>query len=139
MQEENNFSNLTKDEDNQGKKWDYIISFSSVSRTRFEFITCLLVLYDCIMLPFDIAFDIYKTLPPNMVVLHEIINTTLKIFYFIDFCICFRKAYLDERTGREVRNPKLIAIRYVKFYFWFDLVAIIPFELLSNSVSLKQI
>ena len=91
------------------------------------------------MLPFDIAFDIYKTLPPNMITLHEIIDNTLKIFYFIDFCICFRKAYLDDRTGREVRNPKLIAKRYLMFYFWFDLVAIMPFELISSSASLKQI
>ena len=58
LEGEQGFASGKTDECEHHKQWDFIISFNSVNRIRFEFITCLLVLYDCIMLPFDIAFDI---------------------------------------------------------------------------------
>lgn len=39
-------------------KTDFIIDPSSVNRLRFEFLTCILVFYDIIMLPFNLAFDV---------------------------------------------------------------------------------
>ena len=39
-------------------KTDFIINHSSVNRLRFEFLTCILVFYDIIMLPFNLAFDV---------------------------------------------------------------------------------
>ena len=41
---------------------DFIIGHSSLNRLRFEFVTCILVIYDCIMLPFNLAFDLEKVL-----------------------------------------------------------------------------
>jgi hypothetical protein len=49
----------------------------------------------------------------------------------IDVVIGFRKAYLNEKTGREVRDPKLIAKKYLKSYFIIDLLSGIPFELFT--------
>jgi hypothetical protein len=65
--------------------------------------------------------------------IHNIITLTLRIVYIVDFFLGFRKAYLDDRTGREVRKPCLIAKRYLKFYFWVDLLSVIPFDLISGS------
>jgi len=36
-------------------------------------------------------------------------------------------------TGQEVRCPKKIAIRYLKFYFWIDMLSAVPFNLLSEN------
>ena len=40
----------------------------------------------------------------------------------------FRKSYINARTGREIRDPVLIAKKYLKFYFWVDAYAAIPFD-----------
>lgn len=50
----------------------------------------------------------------------------------MDIILCFRKAYLRERSGQEVRDPKLIAKQYLKFYFWIDTISAIPFDLFLN-------
>ena len=131
-------SSFHKDLPGVDKKNDCIISFNSVNRIRFEFLTCLLVLYDCIMLPFDIAFDSKKALHPNMEIIHSVIDEVLKLVYLIDFCLCFRKAYLDERIGKEIRDPRLIAIRYLKCYFWFDLLSVLPFKWFTDNVYLYE-
>ena len=63
----------------------------------------------------------------------EIIVNTIASFntfiYVSDIVLGFRKAYLNEKTGRECRNPTLIAKRYVKSYFIIDLLSAIPFDL----------
>ena len=65
--------------------------------------------------------------------IHNIIDLTLRTVYIVDFLLGFRKAYLDDRTGREVREPWRITKRYLKFYFWIDLLSVIPFNLISDS------
>ena len=54
----------------------------------------------------------------------------IKAVFMIDLVIGFRKAYLNEQIGREVRNPWKIAKRYLKFYFWIDLISALPFDLI---------
>ena len=114
-------------------KRDCIIGHSSLNRLRFEFVTCILVIYDCVMLPFNLAFDLEKVLSVQAMRIHNIIDLTLRTVYIVDFLLGFRKAYLDDRTGREVREPWKITKRYLKFYFWIDLLSVIPFDLISDS------
>jgi hypothetical protein len=57
--------------------------------------------------------------------------------YIIDFFLGFFKSYLDDRTGREIRDKKTISIKYLKFYFWFDLVSILPVNIVSDNSYLR--
>lgn len=122
----------------EGKN-DYIVSYSSVNRLRFEFLCSVLVCYDCVMLPFSLSFELLLVFSPGVMVMHNIINTFIRLIYLMDFCLCFRKAYLDERVGQEVRDPWRIFKRYVRFLFWVDLMSIIPFDLFSQSFSLYSL
>lgn len=54
----------------------------------------------------------------------------LKTVFMVDVIIGFRKAYMNEATGKEIRDPWKIAKRYLKFYFWIDLISSIPFDLI---------
>ena len=54
-----------------------------------------------------------------------------------DCVLGFRKAYLDEKTGRECRDPKSIAKNYIKTSFFIDLMSGIPFDLLTDNTFLK--
>ena len=65
--------------------------------------------------------------------IHNIIDLMLRTVYIVDFLLGFRKAYMDDRTGREVREPCRITTRYLKFYFWVDLLSVIPYDLISDS------
>jgi len=53
------------------------------------------------------------------------------LFFAIDIVIGFRKGYLNEKTGMEERDPKLIAKNYLKSHFITDLLSGIPFELFT--------
>lgn len=56
--------------------------------------------------------------------------------FALDCIIGFRKAYLDDKTGQECRDPKMIAEHYIKGYFFFDLMSGIPFDLMSDNIVL---
>ena len=48
--------------------------------------------------------------------------------FFLDLILGFRRAYINEKTGYEVICPNKIAIRYLKFYFWVDLLGCLPLD-----------
>jgi hypothetical protein len=56
------------------------------------------------------------------------------VVFATDFLLGFRKAYLNEQTGREERDPTKIAKNYIKTFFFIDLMSGIPFDLLTNNI-----
>jgi heme/copper-type cytochrome/quinol oxidase subunit 4 len=74
-------------------------------------------------------------------------DEVVKVIHFIQYMIVivfatdcilgFRKAYLDEKTGQECRDPKSIAKNYIKTFFFIDLMSGIPFDLLTDNTFLK--
>lgn len=61
-------------------------------------------------------------------------NGIIDFIFFLDICISFRTTYLDERTGLEVRQTKLLAISYLKGQFTIDVLATIPFDTLAELI-----
>lgn len=57
--------------------------------------------------------------------------------FSLDVIIGFRKAYLNNKTGGEVRDPILIAKKYLKSHFIIDLLSGIPFELFTDNWFLR--
>lgn len=105
----------------------------------FEFMTCIMVIYDCVMTPFYLAFgrDDNSIFTKRTLIILDTITFLINLVYIIDVIIGFRKAYLNKKTGREVRDPKIIAIKYVKSHFVIDLLSGIPFELVSDKWYLR--
>lgn len=54
--------------------------------------------------------------------------------FLLDIIITFRTAFVDH-SGNAIFDPKLIADRYVKSMFVIDLVAALPFHLVSPAIS----
>jgi potassium voltage-gated channel Eag-related subfamily H protein 6 len=51
------------------------------------------------------------------------------LIFLTDMTFTFRTAYVDlENDDNIVTNPKKIALRYLGFWFWVDLLAINPFD-----------
>ena len=57
-----------------------------------------------------------------------ILNLTIDLSFFFDILITFFTAYFDEEKLILVTDKKIIARGYVKFWFWLDLISIIPFD-----------
>ena len=57
-----------------------------------------------------------------------VINTTVDVSFFIDIVITFFTAFFDEKHMTLITDKKIIACTYLKFWFWLDLISIVPFD-----------
>lgn len=88
-----------------------------------DYISILLILYQCFMIPFRIFFIISST---NDTVLN-IFEFTQDFFFLIDIIINFNLGYISK--GVLVLNRKRIFFNYVKFWFWLDFISSFPFQI----------
>lgn len=108
-------------------------------RIRWDLWIILLVVYNAIKEPLAIAYIEIETTGL------EIFGYFVDINFIIDLIFNFRTTYINEKTGLEVKNGKLIAKYYVlQWRFYLDVLSIIPFELMldatetsSNSIIFK--
>lgn len=122
--------------DESDSKYRFIISPFSRNLLIFNFLTCNLVVYDCIMVPFKNTFgsNIFDDDTKRVL---DIIDSSIKFVFAIDVILGFRKAYVNEKTGTIQRDSVKIALRYLKLYFWIDLVSAIPFDLFIDNGLLR--
>ncbi len=48
--------------------------------------------------------------------------------FFVDMCVTFNTGYVDEETEKLIDDRKLIARRYIAFWFWIDIISTIPID-----------
>lgn len=88
----------------------------------------LLAFWNCISIPFDVAFE------PNDNMTYIIVEYIIDICFFIDILVAFRTTYINSKTGFEVVEGSKIALNYINGdyiltgRFFVDLAASIPFE-----------
>ena len=58
----------------------------------------------------------------------ELIGWIVDVAFFIDIIANFFTTYIHEKTDTEITSISQISIRYLKFYFWIDLIAIVPID-----------
>jgi hypothetical protein len=58
------------------------------------------------------------------------IDIIIEFLFFFDMMFCFLQEYQDDETYTMNSSFKLIAIHYAKGSFFFDFLAIIPFDLI---------
>jgi hypothetical protein len=56
------------------------------------------------------------------------------VMFALDIVFCFLTSYTDKYNKLEVTDIKLIANRYLRGWFWIDLLSIIPFEAILNTM-----
>jgi len=96
------------------KRNNYIISYYNRTQIKFDFLTCCLVLFDCIMTPVKNAYgDHVLHGSSHFFILLRLVDYSIKIIFVVDIILSFRRAFLNDRSGKEIRVPKLIAIRYL--------------------------
>jgi Ion transport protein len=86
------------------------------------------VIYAVAEIPFSIGFLGDEVMPIIIVALDDI----LVIVFWIEIVLSFNCAYVDAKTRLVVTDRKQIAIRYCKFWFWFDLVSAAPLRQIAT-------
>ena len=56
--------------------------------------------------------------------------TITDVFFLIDLILTFFTSVPDEKRVYEITDKEVIAKKYLKGWFWIDLVSILPFDIL---------
>lgn len=107
-----NDDDIIKVKDHHELEHRWIISYYSPLIRKWDFITCILVLYDCFMVPFKNTFGQKNFTHPSIDASNIFSKQTNSILLYVDFCIKlvfaadvilgFRKAYINDKTGQQV-------------------------------------
>jgi hypothetical protein len=115
---------------------NFFIQETGEFRKYWELLIICLALYNALVIPIQIFFQ------PNPIwVSTDAIRCTdalVDLLFLIDIIFEFRTTYLEPKLGVEIREPGLIAKRYLRGTFFLDFVSSVPFNALfeSNTVFL---
>lgn len=96
-------------------------------RITWDFISIVLIIYEMFVIPFMLGFDMSE------VDFFQKTNLIIDTFFMADMLMSFTTSYYSE--GILITTRKQIAINYVKFWFWFDLVASFPYSWVDFAVN----
>lgn len=82
----------------------------------------LLVIYSVVIIPFRIGFE--QTPDISLSIFDSIIDFS----FAIDIALTFNTAVDDPQTDLLIVGRSTIASKYLKFWFWIDLLSTIPFD-----------
>ena len=86
----------------------------------------VLILYSVIIVPFRIGFQVTQS--PIEFIVDSIVDT----LFFIDIIANFNTSYVDVATEITVVDRKLIAMNYLRFWFWLDILSTVPVDTILN-------
>ena len=116
-------------EEQQAKVGTCIINPNSKWKLRWDIYIMVMMVMAAIFTPWQLAFVEDDTLG------WIILNCTIDVSFLIDIIVTFFTAYYDEKAMNKVTDKKVIAKGYLKFWFWLDLLSIIPFDQILKSTS----
>jgi len=112
-------------------------------KKRWNQFIVLLVIYNCWSIPIIIGFNLYgpryypengvqgpnEGYPPGLYNYGLMTwDYIVDCFFLVDMLLTFRTTYFDE-DNELVLDKKVIAKAYLKWAFWIDLVALVPWEI----------
>lgn len=86
-----------------------------------------LILYEIIAIPFSISFDF---------TISEGFDIMVDLIFVTDIFLNFNTSYYF--NGNPIFNRNKIALNYLKFWFWIDLIASFPYDLITDSSQSKN-
>jgi hypothetical protein len=104
------------------KRSHWLIDPRSRFRQSWDMMLALWVLYICWGVPFALGFSWYKESDGQYA-----LSVMLDIFFVSDIFLNFRTGYIN--NGFVIMDAKRIVRKYLKFWFWVDLLGSIPVEL----------
>nr|XP_054749999.1 potassium voltage-gated channel subfamily H member 8-like [Lytechinus pictus] len=112
------------------KKSRAIVLHYSIMKSVWDWCVLLATLYIAIVVPFNAAVH-----QENELVI-TILDIIIEIIFIIDVAINFRTTYVS-KSGKVVYEARAIGLNYLRSWFFIDLLAAVPFDILTQIFSLK--
>lgn len=103
---------------------------------RWDILSIILLVFVMFVTPFEVAY--LSTSVNGLFVINRIID----FFFIVDMVIQFFLMFRDEEKGVLIKKQDQIIKRYLSGWFWIDLVAILPFDMIgviANSDDLNNL
>ena len=115
-----------------------LISYDSKIKSIFDIIVLIMVNISSIIILYDFCF-VETDNKNNDLFLDNPLYFIIEAFFIVFIILQFFQTYQDPSTLLIITDFKLIALRYIKGWFFIDLLSIIPFEFFipSSDSSLK--
>ncbi|KAK7939919.1 hypothetical protein WMY93_003245 [Mugilogobius chulae] len=114
------------------KKSRLILLHYSVSKALWDWLILLATFYVAVTVPYDVCFVNHD---PNSELHSQVSHGTMasdiavEVLFILDIILNFRTTYVSQ-SGQVVYNPRSIYIHYCTTWFFIDLIAALPFDLL---------
>ena len=102
----------------------FVILPDSKFKLTWNMVVVVLLIYTAIFVPYKVAFVEEPSKSD------KVIDYIIDILFTIDIFINFMSGYEDEEEGKVIKNIRLIAMSYLKSWFFPDVLACIPFGLI---------
>ncbi|KAF0686827.1 Aste57867_21387 [Aphanomyces stellatus] len=106
----------------------FYIPLHSRPKVVWDTLVALSTLYAIIVVPADVAFDLYPT-APALVTLQTLIDAT----FLVDIAVVFRTSYLVRATREEVTDVHRIWRHYLGRAFWIDATSSLPTSMFGDA------
>ena len=98
-----------------------VIREDSASRSRWDLVALVLVVFSCLLVTYQFAFQ------HRIDLIGSLIIYLIDVFFLIDIILSFRTSYRHQ--GIDVNEANLIARHYRRGRFSVDLIGSLPFDL----------
>ena len=96
-----------------------------------QFLSGLASFYCVIEVPVRLAFLTGR----QLTVTQQVLEYSVVSIFLTDILVSFNVPIIDQETQNDVNDRLLIFINYMKFWFWFDVMSALPFDLIVNNAS----
>lgn len=111
-----------------------VVSANTQGMVWWDLTMLILLVWATIFTPFEMAF--LSPLPRSVGL--TILNVMIDFFFLCDMVLQFFLVYRDVETGKWVYKNKDIAWHYLKGWFFPDLIATIPYDLMTLNTSSRE-
>ena len=103
-------------------RWIPLFSPDTQRKLLWDSFIGILIFYSVTIIPFRIGFQ--RDSSPTAV----LFDFGVDIFFFTDICVVFNTTFIEPTTELIVTDRWLIALNYLKLWFWIDLFSTVPVD-----------
>ncbi|XP_070704334.1 potassium voltage-gated channel subfamily H member 4a [Pempheris klunzingeri] len=113
------------------KKSRFILLHYSVSKALWDWLILLATFYVAVAVPYDICFVSHEGSDPHTPVSRSTMasDIAVEMLFILDIILNFRTTYVSQ-SGQVVYDTRSIYLHYCTTWFFVDLIAALPFDLL---------
>ena len=94
-----------------------------------ELFISVILIVACFITPYSLAFESLNSEERGFFIFSDGWSATesvVDIIFMIEIVVCFNSSYYDMEANQYVTSRKQIAKKYLKGWFWIDILAVMP-------------